>query len=49
MKQKSASTIQYTMHKKTSTNKDNGFGGRSTPSANKNFKTNINADSKQHE
>ncbi len=49
MKHKSALTIQYTMHKRTSTNKDNEFGGRSTPSIGKNFKTNINADSKQHE
>jgi len=49
MKHKSALTIQYTMHKKTSTNKDNGFGGRSIPSTNKRFRTNINVDSKQYE
>ncbi len=48
MKHKSALTIQYTMHKRTSTNKDNGFGGRSSPSTGKSFKTNINVDSKQH-
>ncbi len=49
MKQKNASTIQYTMHKRTSTNKDNRFGGRSIPSTGKSFKTNINVNSKQHE
>jgi hypothetical protein len=49
MKHKNASTIQYKMHKRTSTNKYNGFGGRSIPSASKSFKTNINANSKQHE
>jgi hypothetical protein len=49
MKCKSASMIQYTMHKRISTNKDNKFGGRSTPSTDKSFKTNINANSKQHE
>jgi hypothetical protein len=48
MKHKSALTIQYTMHKRISTNKDNGFGGRSTPFTGKSFKTNINVDSKQH-
>ncbi len=49
MKQKSALTIQYTMHIRTSTNKDNMFGGRSIPFVGKSFKTNINANSKQHE
>jgi hypothetical protein len=46
---KSALMIKYTMHKRTSTNKDNGFGGRNTPFVGKSFKTNINANSKQHE
>jgi hypothetical protein len=49
MRYKSALTIQYTMHKRISTTKDNRFGGRNTPSAGKSFKTNINANSKQHE
>jgi hypothetical protein len=49
MKHKNVSMIQYTLHKKTSTNKGNEFGGKNIPSASKNFKTNINTDSKQHE
>jgi hypothetical protein len=49
MKHKNALMIQYKVHKRTSTNKYNDFGGRSTPFVGKNFKTNINANSKQHE
>lgn len=48
MKHKSALMIQYTMHKRNSTNKDNKFVGI-TSFANKSFNTNINVNSKQHE
>jgi hypothetical protein len=46
---KNASTIQYTMHKRTSTNKNNRLGGRSFRPTDKSFKIDINANSKQHE
>ncbi len=48
MKYKNVLMIQYRMHKRTSTNKYNIFGGKNTPSAGKNFKININANSKQY-